>query len=522
MRSNRKAPCLRVKMEKTKRSAGLNQSEQYLASLADKTFLNLWSYPNLWKSPGQELCDLLVVCGEYVVIFSDKHTSFTPAALTISWPRWCNKALKKSKNQVTEAARWIKKHPDRIFLDAACTKQFHLELPPEASRKVILITVANGAAESCRQHFKSGSGSLMIRPDLKGFEHHLNGEFLPFVIGDINPHGEYVHVLDEVSLKIVMEELDTVSDFAMYFIKKANFIRSGRLFAATGEEDLLAYYLEHVNSNGEHDFLPPNNTRWRDETLFIDESFYTGMVSHPNYIARKQAEKSSYIWDALIKSFTDNILAGTMVPQDQILPIEGQSAYTVADHEMTVRYLNMMPRSRRRVYGQALIDALERGAQNDRFFRAALPGPSEQDKETAFYFLIMAHPKSELKISYDQYRKVRANMLYIYGMALFKTHLNLNRVVGIATEPPSTLTGKKGSSEDVILLERGEWTKEFEHEIEHEMDRLGIMKNLSSFDTTGFDFIPPLRRKIDTATRPDSFNQQQRRVLQARLRRRKK
>jgi hypothetical protein len=45
------------------RSTGLTTSEQYLAKLADKTFLNLWSYPNLYRDVGKELCDLLVVCG---------------------------------------------------------------------------------------------------------------------------------------------------------------------------------------------------------------------------------------------------------------------------------------------------------------------------------------------------------------------------------------------------------------------------------------------------------------------------
>ena len=39
--------------------------------------LNLWSYPNLFFRPGKELCDLLVVCGDEILVFSDK---------TIAWP----------------------------------------------------------------------------------------------------------------------------------------------------------------------------------------------------------------------------------------------------------------------------------------------------------------------------------------------------------------------------------------------------------------------------------------------------
>jgi hypothetical protein len=61
------------------RSQGATPSERYLAKIADRSFLNLWSYPNTFidkrsggKGDGKELCDLLVVSGDHVLIFSDK------------------------------------------------------------------------------------------------------------------------------------------------------------------------------------------------------------------------------------------------------------------------------------------------------------------------------------------------------------------------------------------------------------------------------------------------------------------
>ena len=66
------------------RSAGGTPSEQYLAKLGDRSFLNLWSFSNTFidkrsgeKGDGKELCDLLVICGDHILIFSDK---------TIGWP----------------------------------------------------------------------------------------------------------------------------------------------------------------------------------------------------------------------------------------------------------------------------------------------------------------------------------------------------------------------------------------------------------------------------------------------------
>jgi hypothetical protein len=59
-----------------KRGIGRSPTEKTLAALADKIFLNLWTYPNLFKRDGQELCDVLAVCGNDVLIFSDKNIAW--------------------------------------------------------------------------------------------------------------------------------------------------------------------------------------------------------------------------------------------------------------------------------------------------------------------------------------------------------------------------------------------------------------------------------------------------------------
>lgn len=61
------------------RADGITASERYLKKLCDRTFLSLWSYPNVYrdqsgasKGEGKEVCDLLVVFENHVIIFSDK------------------------------------------------------------------------------------------------------------------------------------------------------------------------------------------------------------------------------------------------------------------------------------------------------------------------------------------------------------------------------------------------------------------------------------------------------------------
>jgi hypothetical protein len=120
------------------RSKGSNASERLLADLGEQAFLNLWSYPNLFydkkqgsKGDGKELCDMLVVCGDDVIIFSDKHVKYQDdKPVEIAWPRFYRKAIEAAVVQINGADNWITRYPDKIFTDPACTQRLPIELPP--------------------------------------------------------------------------------------------------------------------------------------------------------------------------------------------------------------------------------------------------------------------------------------------------------------------------------------------------------------------------------------------------------
>jgi len=63
-------------MQQINKSPGLTETERYLAKVCERTFLSLWSYPNLYREAGKELCDLLVVFDRHILIFSDKDICF--------------------------------------------------------------------------------------------------------------------------------------------------------------------------------------------------------------------------------------------------------------------------------------------------------------------------------------------------------------------------------------------------------------------------------------------------------------
>ncbi len=88
------------------KSGGATPTERLLAKLCEQTFLGFWSYPNTYRDQGgpKELCDLLVVSGNNIIIFSDKRCAFPDTGdLKLDWSRWYRKAILGSAQQSTSA-----------------------------------------------------------------------------------------------------------------------------------------------------------------------------------------------------------------------------------------------------------------------------------------------------------------------------------------------------------------------------------------------------------------------------------
>ena len=253
---------------------GVTVAERSLKKLCDRSFLSLWSHAGIYRDQGKvanghgkEVCDLLVVFENHIIIFSDKDCKYPNTGnARLDWSRWYRRSVERSADQVYGAERWIKMYPDHLFLDRTCIHRFPIELPSADSLKFHRIVVAHDAAVRCRSEL-GRSGSLMIIPAIIGKMHYDdNAEFppslpfgvTPFAIGQIDPARGYVHVLDDVSLDIVMQNRDTITDFVDYLSAKEEFIESGRLAWAAGEEDLLAWYMMNWDRWARHSFvLPP-------------------------------------------------------------------------------------------------------------------------------------------------------------------------------------------------------------------------------------------------------------------------
>ena len=68
----------------------------------------------------------------------------------------------------------------------------------------------------------------------------------------------------------------------------------------------------------------------------------------------------------------------------------------LSELEKGMRHMALVPRYKHRLFGEAILDALEKSKNTDRFERSLLPGPSDPQRETAFFFMTLAIPKFEL------------------------------------------------------------------------------------------------------------------------------
>lgn len=435
-----------------KKSSGLTASERYLESLCERNFLSFWSYPRPFRDQGgnKEICDLLVVMGDDVIIFSDKHCVLEPRSpLEVYWQRWFRAAVKGGAQQAWGAERWLRSHPDRVFLDPECTTPLPIEIPaPDVARYHLVVTV-HGVSEACHAMF-GGTGSLMLRTDIRGLASHTE----PFVIGDLDPARSFVHVFDDATLGFVMSSLDTTTDFLRYLTEKERLCRSGTVYAA-GEENLLAYYLTHLNDSGDHAF----DFDEQPDLLSIDESWWANFSVSSERRARVEHDRVSYTWDRLIERFATHAFSGT-----QYFATEP----ALQSSEKVLRFMAAEPRLRRRALSESLLEAIDTTPPDQRRIRVV---PRQERDEPMYVFLLM--PWFEGK-SEEENREFRRSFLEACLFVARMKYETAADIIGIATESGADRVGR---SEDALYFDAREWSPEDEERARVYQTDLGILVN---------------------------------------------
>lgn len=474
-------------------SVGLTPSERILAQLSRRAFLSLWTFPNLHTDEGfragsqspKEFADGLLVFGDDVVVFSDKEVHFNEEkALDVAWLRWYRKAVTHSVQQLYGALSWIKRFPDRIFLDPECTRKLPVALPPVARARYHLVAVARGTYKAVARHFPGSLGTLLIRTDIRGdADAHR-----PFSVG-LGPAGKpFVHILDEFALEVILREFDTASDFLTYLTSRERFLGDpDRLIIAPGEEQLVAAHLLNMRGD-DHWFIPaPRAGEKEPDLISFDESHFESLRNRPEYRAKKKADRPSYIWDELIERFIrlgDPKLAGEHFKQASQELEEG------------LRIIASENRFNRRVLARALRDALVKSVERPgkRFVRVVT---SAQDPERVYIFVVLPGRPEE---SYDEYRQHRVAVLHAYCRCAPLRFPDVTTFIGIGMDHP--VKDYEGGSEDLLIYRPKGLTEAERQEIENVRTKLGILPDdLKAWHSHDDEFpsvpAPPARLLLD-------------------------
>lgn len=418
------------------KSSGVTRTEQLLADLCERTFLRLWSYPNPFKDDGKELCDLLVVFENDVIIFFDRESRRFEKSnkdTIVSWNRWKKEAVDKQIATAHGAERYIKRG-SKIFLDSKCNTEFPIPILPNA--RVHKVVVAHGAAEACAQFSDQNVyGSLAVS---YGDDQFSMG--FPFSI-DLDKN-DIVHVLDSENVTRIFSTLDTLFDFTTYLREKERAIKELDFLVYCGEEDLVAHYLLNYSEErnkyeiGFHD---------RDyNSLLIGEGEWSDFEKKPAFNRRVSANKVSYFWDEIIQRTCSNALDGTIQGQANLLT--GPSAL----HEMARE-----PRFSRRAISEAMIEAINNFPEsNDPIVRNLSFMPSFYEGVGYVFLQLKCINKGDYE---SEYRPKRQAFLEIACGAARNKFSHLKKVIGIAIDAPKY---ESRNSEDFALLICDKWTEE--------------------------------------------------------------
>lgn len=412
--------------------SGVTRTELLLEKLATSSFLSLWCWPRPFKVDGKELCDLLAIFEDRVLVFFDRESrtfETSEREQDLIWKRWKKEVIDKQITTASGAERYLASGRD-IFIDEK--RQTKLPLKLAGKSRVHKIIVAHGAKNACKSAaVENVSGSLAI-----AYGKAMDAPELPFFVR--LEQNEPVHILDSENLEIVLGELDTFADFVAYLDEKEAAIARLNYLSYCGEEDLLAHYYSNFDDQ-QHRYRIDASAE--ANSIHIGEGFWQSFCASKPYAARKAANQQSYLWDNLIEKAASSALQKTLGGNTDAF--SGQSAI----HEMAKER-----RVSRRILSRGIAAAIDAFPKTDDPLVRHLSFSVSQDSDKGYVFLQFQGLSFK---SYDEYREARRLLLEVACGAAKNKFPSLKKVVGIAVEPPAF---NKSISEDFILLECAEWT----------------------------------------------------------------
>jgi hypothetical protein len=434
--------------------------------------MDYWTVLNPHHRSGNqklELCDALVVCGDYVLVFQHKQINLSfDENPSKKWERWTRKAIDGALAQLKGSRKKLSEVNLEIYLDPACNQKLHLELPNVNNRKVFYIAVVGDNKNAAQQLFGQNSDTFIVLSDTT--DQKLSSSIN--AIGHLPQHFdsiENIHIFEERGLNLLLDELDTITDFCDYLAKRKRFFIEFKSVIAASEAELLWLYFRSYGSEMGTAFAVGAKENAYDR-VFLEEGSWSEFSNLEMWRQKKKDDVTSYLWDRLLARFTTNYLNN----RGKHFRPSGKEK-----NEGGFRFMAIESRLSRRDLSVRLFDAFEKCPENSIFKTVIFPSDQVGSSNVTYIFLQVPFIHID---SYDRYRHLRSQLLLEHMLAA-KIRLPVgSNIVGVAFEPPKHNNSGR-TSEDMFMVDEDYWTVENLAEARRSSEETGYFKN-SKLQTT--------------------------------------
>ena len=214
----------------TKFDTYANEAEEKIVELLRKSLLNYWVIPNPYKKDKEELCDILMIFKNDIIIISDKSCGITKKPnnsndLEKKWSNFCD-GLSKSKSQLKMAMEYIKLHSNEIYSDKDCFRNAPLDININEDTKFHLITTVSNWTDLIKNKLNN-DGSLLLNTETNFVTRgeSRKNERYAFTLHNIPDNNIFYHMIDEVNLFKIIKHINTPTDLIKYLKNRENLIR---------------------------------------------------------------------------------------------------------------------------------------------------------------------------------------------------------------------------------------------------------------------------------------------------------
>jgi hypothetical protein len=374
-------------------------SEVVLEELAQKTFLTDWCYLNPELPDGRELCDLLIVFDDIAIIWQVKNVRLKNGQIKEA-------DFNKNIKQISGAYRQL--FELRTEIELFNPRRGKEKFDPSIIKSIYLISAFLGDS--------------------------------PFHLRSMNVKGKFVHTFTRQFTQIILNELDTISDFTKYLKDVEDFHKESKsIIVGGGEEELLGYYIKH-NRNFDEILKHPVNG------LYVEGGNWEDLIGRKEYKSKQRENRISYCWDYLI----------------DICHTGDNPKY-----ELIAREMARHNRFERRILAQAFIGAYEKAddTEEDGSWRR-----TTTSNGITYCFLFHGYSGNE------EQRKFRKKQLGVFCFIARGQYIANTKVIGIATDQQI----RPDIAFDYCYIDQPEWTKEDQKIMEMNMKDTGIFTKMKA------------------------------------------